>query len=112
MRGVNAQRALTDVIALVRHAVKMDDELVPYPEQVQARYRDWLTAQEAGDRKFTAEQRWWLDQIALHIGQNASITADDLALGEFFKRGGVFKARQALGAEWQTVLNEMNEVLA
>ena len=64
MRGVGAQRVLTDLVSLVRHAVELDDELVPYPELVRRRYEDWLAAQEAGGRTFTEEQRWWLDRIA------------------------------------------------
>ena len=48
----------------MRLAVQPDDELVPYPEQVQARYQRWLAQQEADGRSFTPEQRWWLDQIA------------------------------------------------
>ena len=62
VRGVGAQRVLTDVVSLVRHAVQLDDELMPYPERVRARYADWLAAQEASGRAFTAEQRWWLDR--------------------------------------------------
>ncbi len=43
VRGVGAKRVLADLVALVRHAVQPAGELAPYPEQVQARYRQWLT---------------------------------------------------------------------
>ena len=43
MRGARAERVLTDLVSLVRHAVQMDDELVPYPELVRRRYDEWLT---------------------------------------------------------------------
>ena len=46
MRGVGARRVLTDLVSLVRHAVQMDDELVPYPELVRQRYQEWLAAQD------------------------------------------------------------------
>jgi len=36
-----------DLVSLVRHAVQLDDELVPYPERVQRRYADWLAAQQS-----------------------------------------------------------------
>jgi type I restriction enzyme R subunit len=111
VRGVGAKRVLTDVVALVRHAVQLDDELRPYPEQVRARYDDWLQAQVAAGRTFTAEQRWWLDQIVETMGVNVSVGEDDLLEGEFFKRGGLIKARQVFGAELPALLDELNVAL-
>jgi len=111
VRGLSARRVLADVVSLVRHAVQLDDELVPYPERVLARYRDWLAAQEANGRAFTPEQRWWLDKIAGHVGVNVSITPDDFDYGEFFNKGGAFKARQVFGAQWPDVLDELNAAL-
>lgn len=112
VRGVGAQRVLTDIISLVRHAVQMDDDLVPYPERVRQRYDDWLAAQSAAGRTFTAEQRWWLDKIAEHVGVNVTIAPEDLDAGEFFNRGGRFGAMRVLGKEWQTLVNELNAALA
>jgi len=78
VRGAGATRVLSDLVALVRHAVQLDDELIPYPDQVQARYDSWVQAQAAAGQTFSAEQRWWLDHIVAHIGVNLSVTADDL----------------------------------
>ena len=39
MRGVGAERVLTDLVSLVRHAVGLDNELVPYPELVRSATR-------------------------------------------------------------------------
>lgn len=57
VRGVGAKRVLTDLVSLVRHAVQLEDELVPYPDRVRQRYQDWLAAQEAAGRTFTEEER-------------------------------------------------------
>lgn len=76
-----------------RHAVQLDDELVPYPERVRARYAAWTQAQAAAGRTFSAEQRGWrLDQIVATLGVNLSVSEDDLSAGEFFARGGLIKA--------------------
>jgi type I restriction enzyme R subunit len=112
VRGVGGQRVLTDVVSLVRHAVAMDDELVPYPDRVRQRYEGWLAAQEAEGRSFTEEQRWWLDHIAAHIGVNLGVTADDFGYGELFERGGWIAARRLFGADLPALLGEMNEALA
>jgi len=112
VRGVGAPRVLTDLVSLVRHAVQLDDELVPYPDRVRQRYQDWLAAQEAAGRAFTEEQRWWLDQIAAQVGVNLGVTADDFGYGELFQRGGWYAARELFGEELPELLEELNETLA
>jgi type I restriction enzyme, R subunit len=111
VRGIAAPRVLTDVVALVRHALALDDELTPYPARVWARYQDWLAAQEAAGRPFTGAQRWWLDRIAQHIGVNLAIAPGDLDGGEFFAKGGRLGARKALGAGLPALLEELNAAL-
>jgi type I restriction enzyme R subunit len=113
VRGVGAPRVLTDLVALVRHALQPDGELLPYPEQVRARYEAWLAAGERAGTRFTPEQRWWLDKIAETIGLNLGIEPDDLDNdGAFHARGGRWGAAEALGPAWQDVLAEMNRELA
>jgi len=108
VRGVGARRTLTDLVSLVRHAVQLEDELVPYPDLVQRRYREWLAAQ---GRAFTEEQRWWLDRIAETVGVNLSVTSDDFQVGELFERGGWIAARRLFGADLPVLLGELNEAL-
>jgi type I restriction enzyme R subunit len=112
VRGANTRRILSDVISLVRHALQMDDELVPYAERVQGRYRQWLSDQAATGRTFTPEQRWWLDKIAEQIGVNLSIQPEDFDYGEFFDRGGRLGAMRALGQDWLGLMQRLNETLA
>ncbi|MFB0534844.1 MAG: type I restriction-modification enzyme R subunit C-terminal domain-containing protein [Anaerolineae bacterium] len=111
VRGVGAKRVLTDLVSLVRHAVQMEDELIPYPDLVRRRYRDWLEMQESGGRIFTEEQRWWLDRIAETTGVNLSVTSDDFQVGELFSRGGWIAARRLFGADLPVLLEELNEAL-
>jgi type I restriction enzyme R subunit len=108
VRGVGGKRVLTDLVSLVRHAVQLEDELIPYPDLVRNRYREWLAAQE---RAFTQEQRWWLDRIAEAVGVNLSVTSDDFQVGEMFERGGWIAARRLFGEELPVLLDELNEVL-
>jgi type I restriction enzyme R subunit len=111
VRGASERRVLADLVSLVRHAVHVDGELVPYPEKVAARYADWLATQEAAGRKFSPSQRWWLDQIAAHIGVNLSIRTDDLNAGEFFDKGGQVAATKIIGAQLGALLDELNMAL-
>jgi type I restriction enzyme R subunit len=108
VRGVRGRRVLTDLVSLVRHAVQLEDELIPYPDLVRRRYREWLAAQE---QDFTEEQRWWLDRIAETVGVNLGVTPDDFQVGKMRDHGGWIAARRLFGEELPVLLEELNEVL-
>jgi type I restriction enzyme R subunit len=109
VRG-SGPRVLADLVSLVRH-VALDEDIEPYPALVQRRYNEWLKAQEASGRAFTPEQRWWLDQVAAHIGINLEMTLEDFTAGAFFQRGGQVAALRAFGGGLMQVVDELNESL-
>ena len=53
VKGTTAKRILTDLVSLVRFAMHQDNELVPFPERVNANFKSWMAQQEARARKFT-----------------------------------------------------------
>lgn len=110
VRGAGEKRILADLVSLVRHAA-LDEELIPYPERVQQRYQDWLQGQSAAGKTFTDQQRWWLDEIARHIGINVSISLDDLNYFGFQARGGQLAARNIFGIGIDYILENLNNVL-
>ena len=111
VKGVGTQRLLTDLISLVRRALRMEDELVPYADRVQQRYTQWLEDQQKNGFIFTPDQRWWLDRIAEQIGLNLTVQPADLDYGDFFAKGGRIGAMRVLGKEWLGLLEEMNNSL-
>jgi type I restriction enzyme R subunit len=111
VKGAGTRRQLTDLVALVRHAINDEGDLVPYTELVRERYVNWLAAQETEGRLFTLEQRWWLDHIAEHIGVNLEIDTDDFDYGNFFDRGGRLAAARTFGTELAALLSELNTTL-
>jgi type I restriction enzyme R subunit len=111
VRGAGTRRVLTDLVSLVRHALKMEDELVPYPELVAQRYAQWLEDQEASGRRFSERERWWLDRIAAAIGASLNVTPRDFQYGELFNQGGWPAARRVFGEELPELLAELNERL-
>ncbi|MDP2675316.1 MAG: type I restriction-modification enzyme R subunit C-terminal domain-containing protein [Dehalococcoidia bacterium] len=110
VRG-SAGRVLTDVVALVRFALRQDDELVPFPDRVEERFQQWLAQQESARRRFTEEQLRWLEDIRDHIAANFQIEADDFQYVPFAQRGGLGKAHQVFGEDLGKLLDELNEVL-
>lgn len=112
VRGAGATRLLTDIVSLVRYALHREDELVPFAEEVNKRFRNWQAQAEARGRKFTGDQRAWLELIRDHIAASLSIELDDLEYTPFAQRGGMSRAYQTFGDDLLPLLNELNEVLA
>ncbi len=42
VKGASGKRILTDLVSLVRFAIHQDNELVPFPERVNANFKAWL----------------------------------------------------------------------
>ena len=96
----------------MRFALHQENELVPYADQVEQRFASWLAQQEMHGRRFTDEQRQWLELIRDHIAGSLRIEMDDFDYTPFAQRGGAGKAVRVFGAELRTLLDELNEVVA
>jgi len=105
-------RVLTDIVSLVRFALHQEGELRPFRVQVNERFSQWMAEQEKDGRRFTDEQRQWLEAIRDHIAASLAIEMDDFDYVPFAQRGGLGKAHQVFGKGLGTLLNELNEVLA
>jgi len=112
VRGAAASHILTDLVSLVRFAMHQENELVPFPEKVQVNFRAWVEQQQASGKRFTAEQRKWLEMIRDHIAANLQIETDDFDYAPFAQEGGIGKVWQLFGDELNVMLEELNEVLA
>jgi type I restriction enzyme R subunit len=112
VRGASGKRLLTDIVSLVRFATHKDDELMPFGEQVRARFASWIAQQENRGRAFTAEQHRWLEMMRDHIATSLEMTVEDLDYAPFAEAGGRGKAAQVFGRALREVLDELNGVLA
>ncbi len=112
VKGASGRRILTDLVSLVRFAMHQDNELVPFPERVNANFKVWLAAQENTGKPFTAEQRRWLEMIRDHIAANLGIEPDDFEYAPFSQHGGLGKVHQLFGDKLKAMIEELNETLA
>ena len=113
VKGATQRRLLTDLVSLVRFAMQQTNELVPYPERVQANFKAWLAQhQQTETTKFTPEQQHWLEMIRDHIAANLGIEIDDFEYAPFNAQGGLGKVHQLFGAELPKVIEELNRELA
>lgn len=139
VKGAGGHRILTDLVSLVRYAIHQDNELVPFPERVNANFNAWLASQKqhipspsqgegtpqpplpqgegrgeggGANAPFTPEQLRWLEMIRDHIAANLGITPDDFNYAPFEQEGGLGKVYQLFGEELNTMIEELNETLA
>ncbi|MCP3873128.1 MAG: hypothetical protein GY699_08240, partial [Desulfobacteraceae bacterium] len=90
-------------------ALDQDNELVPFPEKVDANFKAWLAQQQ---KEFTKEKLHWLEMIKDHIAGNLSIETDDFEYTPFSQQGGLGKVHQLFGDELNDILNELNRALS
>jgi type I restriction enzyme, R subunit len=108
VKGASSKRILTDLVSLVRFATHQDTELVPFPEKVNANFKTWVGEQESRGKKFTEEQRHWLEMIRDHVAASLCIEPDDFELAPFNREGGLGKVHQLFGSELKNLIEELN----
>lgn len=102
---------LTDLVALVRHALMPAMTLAPYREELRERYQQWLRDRNA-ENTFTPEQREWLDRMAEHIATSLAIAPEDFEAGWFSQHGSLGRAHALFGDKLKPLMTELNERLA
>ena len=95
----------------MRFAIHQDNELIPFPERVNANFNVWLASQESSGKEFTEEQKHWLKMIRDHIAANLSIETDDFELSPFVQEGGLGKVHQIFGEDLNSIIEELSEKL-
>jgi len=112
VKGTTAKRILTDLVSLVRFAIHQYNELVPFPERVNANFKSWLAQQEVTGKKFSSDQRRWLEMIRDHIAANLGIDPSDFDYAPFAQEGGLGKVHQLFGPNLNKIIDELNGTLA
>jgi type I restriction enzyme R subunit len=110
VKGASSKRILTDLVSLVRFATHQDNELVPFPERVNTNFKVWLAQQEKR-KKFTDEQRHWLEMIRDHVAANLGVDRDDFEYAPFAQKGGLGRVHQLFPEGLQTIIETLNMAL-
>ncbi len=101
-------KALADIISMVKHAARGEEPLLNAAERVDRAMAGILESQE-----FTAEQRQWLDRIREHLVANLSIDREDFEFAPVLARAGGWKpAERAFEGKLDVLLKSINEAIA
>jgi type I restriction enzyme R subunit len=104
---------LIALVSLIRRVAGIDKELTPYDKTVDKNFADWVWKKQQGATiKFTKEQMQWLYMIKDHIATSIHLNQEDLDYTPFDAVGGRGKMWQLFGTEMDTIIEELNEVLA
>ncbi len=109
VKGSGGQQ-LADLVNLVRHALIPNFTLVPYRDELRARYETWLFERVA-EHAFTPEQCEWLERMAEHIATSLAIEPADFDTGWFGQHGSLGKAHSLFGDKLRPLMAELNEKL-
>lgn len=104
---------LTALVSLIRKVCGIDKELKPFDKTIDENFKQWIFAQNAGQHnRFNTEQMEWLRMIKDHIVSSYHIEIDDLDYTPFNSKGGRGRMFQLFGNEMDSIIGELNEVLA
>jgi len=106
------EHLLTDIVSMVRYGLGKSESLVPFYDTIDQRYEVWLKDQEKAGNTYTPEQLEMLTMIKDHIATSLEITVDDFDNVPFYEKGGAMKAYNLFGDKFNTIIDELNEVLA
>lgn len=111
-RSEKPKQELTLLVSVVRKALNMDEWLNGYDNTVDRNFQEWVFRKQAGSLKFTEEQMLWLRMIKDYVAASFHVSKEDFDLAPFNASGGLGKFYQLFKEEYETILDELNEVLA
>ena len=112
VKGEQPISELTALVALIRRVCGMDEKLSTFDDTVRRNFQNWIMKHHSGgSEKFNEAQMAWLRMIRDHVASSFHIERDDLEMSPFDGQGGLGKMYQLFGAQMDTLLDELNEVL-
>ena len=108
----SVKNELIALVSLIRKVSGIDQTLIPYDKTVDRNFQDWVFRKQAGPVKFTAEQMEWLRMIKDYVASSFHLDKEDFELDPFNKKGGLGRMWQLFGEETDSIIGELNEILA
>jgi type I restriction enzyme, R subunit len=101
-------KALADIISMVKHAAKEEEPILTAEERVDGALQKVMIG-----KSFNEEQFNWLGLIREHLIKNLTIEMEDFEYAPIFERvGGLSKARKVFGQQIESLISSLNERIA
>lgn len=112
VKGDDLRRTLGDIIALLRHEIEPTETLAPFREDVETKFAAWLEKEKASGKNYTPEQIAWLAMAKDRIAVQLDIMKEDLERTPFLERGGLIRAQELFGPEYESIFRSLENELA
>jgi len=101
-------KALADIISMVKHAAKNEEPILTAQERV-----DKALEKVKAGKSFDQDQLNWLGLIREHLVKNLTIELDDFESAPIFERqGGIAKANKIFENRLESLISEINFAVA
>ena len=101
-------KALADIISMVKHAAKDEEPILTAQERV-----DKALEKVKAGKSFNQDQLNWLGLIREHLIKNLTIEVDDFESAPIFERqGGKVKANKIFEDKLESLISEINFAIA
>jgi len=105
---VKYQKALVDIISMVKHAAHEQAPLYTAEERVKNAFEKLMSG-----KTFTSEQAQWLERISQHMIANLSIDKDDFEVIPIFTNfGGWGRANRVFNNQLEEMIQDLNKAIA
>ncbi len=111
VHGRTMNKHIVDFVSLLRFEIEKTKEIEPWLDTVDKRFAEWLGRQKESGASFTQEQLNWLEKIKNQIAESIEIIPDDFEYTPFEQMGGLGKATEVFGCEFNKLLVELNKEL-
>lgn len=102
------QKDLADIISMLKHAANKQSQLLTANERVER-----AMFKITNGKEFNAEQNRWLSLIHQHLLETLTLNETDFEFMPIFDRvGGKGKAKKVFGAQFQSLIKEINTAIA
>jgi type I restriction enzyme, R subunit len=112
-RGNGGRKGVPELVSILRYELGLASDLHAYHSLVEERLANWLARQEQAGRRFTMDQRWFIDRIAAVIASRLHVAEDTLDDPPFTEYGGADGFCQTFGDDKRAaaLLAELNKEL-
>lgn len=111
-KGNGGRKDVPELMAILRYELGLDSDLRPYRSTIEDHLANWLARQEQNGVRFTVDQQWWINKIAMTLASRLQVTPDDLDGVPFTERGGADGFIRDFGdSRAEQLLDELNRTL-
>ncbi len=111
VKPISEFRVPANIISLIRYATGKIEKLEPYNDKVERRFKNWLEENESKGRKFSEEEKQWLQMMKNYFCSSLEINVECFEEPPFTEKGGTSGVYKIFGQDLERIISDFNEKL-